>query len=113
MGIDHSNPYIHSTTVLCDIGGDNLLNRCNKLSSYSVLEYAHLHTYSYTVYVNEEIGVLGKSNSLLLFNLRVCTPTHLKVGVGSPVGLSVSLLSITHKTVLHEHCYYESNSLFF
>ena len=24
MGIDHSNPYIHSTTVLCDIyyGGD-------------------------------------------------------------------------------------------
>ena len=24
MGIDHSNPYIHSTTVLCDIAADSL-----------------------------------------------------------------------------------------
>ena len=28
MGIDHSNPYIHSTTVLCDILPSHIAQQC-------------------------------------------------------------------------------------
>ena len=35
MGIDHSNPYIHSTTILCDCGVVTAI--CFNVATYSIL----------------------------------------------------------------------------
>ena len=33
MGIDHSNPYIHSTTILCDTWMGTLSNGCTSIAT--------------------------------------------------------------------------------
>ena len=43
MGIDHSNPYIHSTTVLCDTDDDATESPCNGATVQRAMVHYNAH----------------------------------------------------------------------
>ena len=75
MGIDHSNPYIHSTTVLCDI---TLRPSCSATTKYSYM--VGLYT--------------GDANTINIYNFRRSARPIYVYGVAC-TGNETSLLNCT------------------